>query len=99
MALLLIAGCASNQDLDDIERSQQKEQTKFSEPEGLEINKVEEKLEKIKKDLKKIDFNQNSAEKLVKSAEKSALDLIDECIESNKNQDLPIYECTKLLKP
>tara|TARA_Y100001968_G_scaffold309182_1_gene328734 strand:- start:2126 stop:2449 length:324 start_codon:yes stop_codon:yes gene_type:complete len=97
--LFICTACARKQNLNVPQQSQPKEQLEFADPKGFEAIEIDEQLKNIKNDLQNLDLDKDSAGKLIKNIEKSALQLVDECIDSKKDQGLPIYECSKLLKP
>ena len=93
--ILFLSGCNKNSEIIKKDDSQTNE---------IEKNEGNQKIfssiiDENGKNLEGIIEDQTQIQKLIKSADKSALDLIDECIASQEQKGLPIYECTKLLKP
>ncbi|WP_320663963.1 hypothetical protein [Prochlorococcus sp. MIT 1223] len=86
---ILLSSCSTKVETDKLE---QKLGEKNLGPEKPELN-----LEKSSKgiDLK----NKIKIKEFIEPVEKSDLDKVDECIESQEIKGLPIYECTKFLKP
>tara|TARA_B100000700_G_scaffold42491_1_gene43528 strand:+ start:162 stop:485 length:324 start_codon:yes stop_codon:yes gene_type:complete len=97
--LLCLAGCSGKEDLKKIQGPAQNKQEELLQPSLLDSIEVEEKLKTIKNDLEKIEIDSNQVDQLINRLEKSALELVDECIDAQKSKGLPIYECTKLMKP
>ena len=95
---LLLAGCSEKQDSNNLEPAQDQDKQQLLVPKGLEDIKIDEKLIDLKKDIEKINVDKSAAQELINKAGQSALELVDECIDSKKGKGLPIYECTKLLK-
>ena len=100
---LVLTGCSSIEKSEELkgnnlqnEQINERETQESVEDLETEANK---KLQLLKNNLDQIKLDKNDIDKKVDSIEKSALELVDECIDTQKKKGLPIYECTKLLKP
>ena len=93
-----LSGCSEKQESNNLEPNQDQEKRELLDLKELESIQIDEKLIDLKKDLEKINLDESAAQELINKVGKSALELVDECIDSKKDKGLPIFECTKLLK-
>ena len=97
--LMLLTGCPEKEEIQNLEEADKSEQLQIKEKLEIQGKEVQQKSEEIKKSLEKFNLQKIELEKSIKTSGKTALELVDECIDSQKSKGLPIYECTKLLKP
>lgn len=99
LLLLLLTGCPEKEEIQNLEEADKSEQLQIKEKLEIQGKEVQKNSEKMKKNLEKLNLQKRELEKSIKTTGKTALELVDECIDSQKSKGLPIYECTKLLKP
>ncbi len=97
--LFLLTGCLDKREVQKIEDSSQDQELKIKESEDLKTSEEDPILKILKKETEKINLDDSQIDELIKQTGSSALEVIDDCIDSQKSKGLPIYECTKLLKP
>ena len=97
--ILFLSGCNVNKEPKIIDESKTNENIQFKEDRVLDYSIIDGKIEGLKTNTEEINLDKTKIEELINSEAKSPLDIIDECIDSNEKKGLPIYECSKLLKP
>ncbi len=97
VCLLLLTACVKNTDVRTKENADQKENIQGV----IDIDEktIDEALDILENNLNVIESEKIKLEQQIDSKAKSALQVVDECIDSQESKGLPIYECTNLLKP
>ena len=97
--LFLLTGCLDKREVQKIEDSSQNKELQIKESEDLKTSEEDQILNILRNETEKINLDGSQIDELIQQKGKSALEVIDDCIDSQKSKGLPIYECTKLLKP
>ncbi len=96
---IFLVGCTNNNELKNNQELQRDEDFDLILPKDLDGAEVEEKLNEIKNRINDINIDESKLKLKINNYSKTPLDTLDECLASKKKEGLPIYECTKLLKP
>ena len=97
--LLFLVGCANNNELKNNQEPQRDEKFDLIIPKVLDRLENEKKLNEIKNRINDINIDESKLNLKINDLSNTPLDALDECLASKKKEGLPIYECTKLLKP
>tara|TARA_Y100001968_G_scaffold153390_1_gene140173 strand:- start:368 stop:691 length:324 start_codon:yes stop_codon:yes gene_type:complete len=99
ICLLFLAGCSYNKELKNNQELQRDDDVNLSLPKDLDGMDVEKKINEIKNKVNEINIEKSTLKLKSNNRLKTPLDELDECLASKKEEGLPIYECTNLLKP